>query len=72
MNKAGRILAALGISGLAVGMSGATWKMLDFRDRLHAITDNARWEHRLAETGAYRERRIVFFGDSQIANWANG
>jgi len=69
MKRQGRILIALALFGLSVGMAGAIWKAWDYRDRLHAITDNARWEEHLRESGAYERRRIVFFGDSQIANW---
>lgn len=69
MKKYEKILVALMVCGLSIGLAGSAWKMFEFRDRLHAITDNARWEQRLSDSGVYQDRRIVFFGDSQIANW---
>lgn len=69
MNKIGRALAALALCGFAAGAAGVIWKALDYRDRLHAITDNSKWEAHLRQAGVYTDRRIVFFGDSQIANW---
>jgi lysophospholipase L1-like esterase len=43
--------------------------MLDFRDNLHSIIDNGRWENTLSEHKLYDDNLIIFFGDSQIALW---
>lgn len=57
------------IAGLFVTNSLAGWKMMEFRDRLHAITENQRWEETLEKAGAYKDRRVVLFGDSQVELW---
>lgn len=52
--------------GLAVGFCLSAWKMFEFRDRLHAITDNGRWE--LTVTREV-DAPILLFGDSQVELW---
>ncbi len=54
---------------LLTGFSLTTWKMFEFRDRLHMFTDNKRWEEMLSRHNMYEEERIVFFGDSQVELW---
>lgn len=53
----------------AILLIATTWKMFQFRDRLHDLISNPRWEQRLADQGAYDSGTIVFFGDSQLALW---
>lgn len=53
---------------LTVGLGLTTWKMFDFRDRLHGYLDNTRWEETLEAHGCYGDD-IVFFGDSEVALW---
>ncbi|HMO51713.1 MAG TPA: GDSL-type esterase/lipase family protein [Kiritimatiellia bacterium] len=45
------------------------WIALTFRDRLHQIIVNKRWEQKMAANNFYADRIIVFFGDSQLAGW---
>ena len=54
---------------LLVGFSLTTWKMFQFRDRLHEFIDNDRWEQTLSENNIYNDNLIIFFGDSQIDLW---
>jgi len=54
---------------LALGMCLATWKMFQFQRRLHDYIDNPAWEATLREYGAFDSPPIVFFGDSDVANW---
>jgi lysophospholipase L1-like esterase len=42
--------------------------MLQLRDRLHAFTDNSRWEQAVL-SHATGQRPVLLFGDSQIALW---
>ncbi len=63
---AGAIVSLVLLSGTA------TWKMFQFRDRLHAFWVNPHWEQRLEQWGMYQDRVIVFFGDSQLAGWRVG
>ncbi len=54
---------------LAIGLLLSTWKMFQFRDRLHDFLHNEKWEQTLSEHQLYDENLIVFFGDSQIDLW---
>jgi len=54
---------------LALGLGLSTWKMLQFQRRLHDFIDNQSWEATLRANGAFQAPPIVFFGDSDIANW---
>lgn len=60
------------ITVLASGLGLAAWKMLEFRDRLHQLTVNARWEEGLRDAGFFEDQVIVLFGDSQLAGWRVG
>ena len=64
-------LTGLGVAtlSLAVALGFAARQMFRFRNRLHGILVNQRWEQTLREQGAYRDSVIVFFGDSQLALW---
>jgi lysophospholipase L1-like esterase len=61
--------AVITISGLSFVASASTWKMFQFRGDLHAITENTHWEQRLEAYGVYRQGAILFFGDSEVAQW---
>ena len=54
---------------LSTGFSLTTWKMFQFRDRLHEFIDNDRWEQTLSQSKIYDDDLIVFFGDSQVDLW---
>lgn len=62
-----RVAAILAL--LAAGWGLTTWKMLDYRQRLHDLTDNRRWEQTVMATEQCSLGPVVFFGDSQIAFW---
>lgn len=57
------------ILNICIGFSLTTWKMFQFRDRLHGVIDNDRWEKTLSENGMYQDGLICFFGDSEIELW---
>jgi len=61
------IIISLVISSIGSGL--ATWKMFQFRDRLHQFVDNSQWERTLSENGMYDKNKIIFFGDSEIDLW---
>ncbi len=52
---------------LTVLSIATTWKMIAFRDRLHDLISNSRWEQRLADQGAYDPRAP--FTDSSATRW---
>jgi len=54
---------------LSIGFGLTTWKMFQFRDRLHQFIDNRRWETTLKKNGMYEKNKIIFFGDSEIDLW---
>ena len=54
---------------LSIGFSLTTWKMFQFRDRLHEFIDNDHWEQTLYQNKIYDNDLIVFFGDSQVDLW---
>ena len=47
----------------------AGWKFRGKRNSHKAVKENEAWEVALNENKAYKEKQIVFFGDSQIALW---
>jgi lysophospholipase L1-like esterase len=51
--------------GLIATNAAALWKMWEFRDELHAYTENERWEQAVPDEA----RPIVMFGDSEIYYW---
>src|SRR5687767_7333628 len=61
-----QILKGLAVAALLGALALSTWKMFEFRDRLHALTDNARWEATVTKDAG---PPIMMFGDSQIALW---
>jgi len=63
------LLGTILIFILLVCFSLSTWKMFQFRDRLHALLDNGRWEKSVFQNEMYDSDLIIFFGDSQIALW---
>lgn len=47
----------------------AGWKFRGKRNSHKTVKENEAWEVTLNENRAYKEKQIVFFGDSQIALW---
>lgn len=68
-NKILLVILCSSLLVLFTGFSLTTWKMFEFRARLHKFTDNGKWEQTCRDHGLYDETKIVFFGDSQIALW---
>ena len=54
---------------LSIGLMLTTWKMFEFRRRLHELISNPLWEKTLEEKDFYKRNTIVLFGDSQIELW---
>jgi len=54
---------------LLAGLFLTSWKMLQFRQRLHSLISNRKWEKSLSDSSLTSENRIVLFGDSQIELW---
>lgn len=52
---------------LAIAFVG--WKFRGKRNSHKVVNENKAWEVALNENRAYKEKQIVFFGDSQIALW---
>ena len=57
------------ITSLIILLSLSSYKMFEFRERLHEIIDNTKWENTLRSHGFYDSGSIVFFGDSHFALW---